>query len=173
MKSFEVDISLNHDVMASFSLHKWPWLPRSGANFVSVTVRGCNHIPLRQDKNDSNTLYMSNMDVWSGLRWILISTMRLWHHFYSTSDPEFPDPGPNLPVSQYKGATIFPCDSITMAQTLCICLIWMYEVVWGGYQPQPWRYGIISTLLTLSSQIRSQLGRCHGMRVQSYSLETA
>jgi hypothetical protein len=36
----------------------------------------------------SNTLYMSNMDVGSSLRWLSVSTMILWHHFDSTSDPE-------------------------------------------------------------------------------------
>jgi len=61
-----------------------------------------------------------------------------------------------------KGAHIWPCDSIPMAQTLCICPIWMYYiVVWGGYQPQPWWYGIISlhkwTWL-----------RCNGIRVPPY-----
>ncbi len=34
----EVDISLNHDIMASFPLHKWPWLPKSRANLAGVMV---------------------------------------------------------------------------------------------------------------------------------------
>ncbi len=38
MKRSEVDISLNHEVVASCSLHKWPWLPKSGANLASVTI---------------------------------------------------------------------------------------------------------------------------------------
>ena len=58
--------------------------------------------------------------------------------------------------------------------TYFICLIWMYEEVWGGYQPQPWRYGITFTpQVTLTSQIWGQLGRCNSIRVQLYSLETA
>jgi hypothetical protein len=39
---------------------------------------------------------MSNMDVWSGLRWILTSTMTLWHYVHSSSEPESPNLGPTL-----------------------------------------------------------------------------
>ncbi len=174
MKQSKVNILLNHDVMASFSLHKWPWLPKSGANFASVTVWECKQMALRQHTNGSITLYMSNMDVWSGLRWILAPTMMLGHHFHSTRYPEFPNLGPTWLVWRYKGETIFLWENIAMAQTLCICLIWMYEAVWGGFQPQPWDYGIIFTPLgTLNSQIWGQFGQCNGIRVQPFSLETA
>ena len=55
-----------------------------------------------------------------------------------------------------------------------ICLVWMFEVIWGEYQPQPWCWGIISTpQLKLNPQIWGQLGRCNGIRVKSYALETA
>ena len=117
-----MDISLNHDVAASFSLHKWPWVPRSGANLAAVTVYRCKHIALRQHTNCSITLYMSIMDVWSSLRWISASTMTIWHLFHSTSDPDFPDLGPIWLVWQCEGATIFPWDSIPMAQSLCISM---------------------------------------------------
>ena len=119
-------------------------------------------------------LYMSNMDVWSNLRWTSASTMTLWHNFCSSSDPDFPNLGPTWPVQKYESAPTWTWDSISMAQTLCTCLIWMYEVVWVGYQPQPWSYGIISTpQVTLSPQIEGQLGRCNGIRVHSHALETA
>ena len=36
----------------------------------------------------SNTLYMSNTDTGSSLRWLLASTMTKCHHFDLTSDPE-------------------------------------------------------------------------------------
>ncbi len=50
----------------------------------------------------------------------------------------------------------------------------MSEAVWSWYQPQPWRYGFIYTLqVTLSPQIWGQPGRCNGIRVQPYTLETA
>jgi hypothetical protein len=38
MKQSEVEISLNHDIMASFLLLKWPWIPKSGANLAGVMV---------------------------------------------------------------------------------------------------------------------------------------
>jgi hypothetical protein len=60
-----------------------------------------------------------------------------------------------------------------MSQTLCKCLIWMSEAFWSGYQPQPWRCGIIFTpQVTLTSQIWGQLGQCNDVRVHPYSLET-
>jgi hypothetical protein len=69
-----------------------------------------------------------------------------------------------MPLRQYTN----------MAQTLCICLIWMYGAIWGGNQPQPWRYGIISTpQVKLTSQIWGQLGLCNRKRVQPYALEMA
>ena len=79
---------------ASFPLLKWPWLPKYVANFLAgVMVYGCTHMPLRQHNNGSNTFYMPNMDVWSGLRWISASTMTLWHHFHSSCDRESPNLG--------------------------------------------------------------------------------
>ncbi len=122
----------------------------------------------------AETLFMSYMDVWSGLRWISASTMRLWHIFYSTSDPESSNLWPTWPVYWYKGAPICPWDSISMAQAFFICLIWMYEVVWGGYQPQPWRYRIILIpQVTLISQSLGQLCWCNNVGVYPHALETA
>ena len=65
-----------------------------------------------------------------------------------------------------------------MAQTLFICIricqIWMYEKVWGWYQPQPWCNDIIFTpQATQNSQIWGQLGRCNGIRVHPCAIETA
>ncbi len=97
LKQTEVDNSLNYDVMASFSFLKWPLLPKYGANLAEVMVYGCTHMPLRQHTNGSNTFYMPNMDVWSGLRGILAWTMMLWHHFHSTSEPESQNLGPTWP----------------------------------------------------------------------------
>jgi hypothetical protein len=36
MKWSEVVFSLNHDVVASFPLLKWTWIPKSGGNLASV-----------------------------------------------------------------------------------------------------------------------------------------
>ncbi len=38
MKQSEVDISLKHDVVASFPLLKWTWISKSGASLDGVTV---------------------------------------------------------------------------------------------------------------------------------------
>ena len=43
-------------------------------------IRVHTHMPLRQHTNDSNTLYMPNMDVGSNQRWISESTIMQWHH---------------------------------------------------------------------------------------------
>ena len=73
-----------------------------------------------------------------------------------------------------KVSPICPWDSIPMAQTLCIYLIWIYEVVWGGYKPQPWDNGIIFTpQVTLNSQILGQLGQCNGIRVHPHAFDSA
>ena len=39
MKWSEVDISLKHDVIASFPLLNGTWVPKSGANLAGVTIR--------------------------------------------------------------------------------------------------------------------------------------
>ncbi len=98
MEWSEVDISLNHEVIATFSLYKWPWVPKSGANLANVMVWGCTHMPLRQHINGSRVFYMCNMDVWSSLRWISASTMWLFHHSHSWNNPDFSKLGPTLLV---------------------------------------------------------------------------
>ncbi len=78
-KLFDVDISPKHDVMTSFSLHKWPWIPKSdGANLASGTIQWCTYMSLRQHTNGSNTLHLSNSMKSA-------STMMLWHHSHSTA----------------------------------------------------------------------------------------
>jgi hypothetical protein len=42
-KQSEVDISLKYEFMASFSLHKWPQIPKFWTTLASVTVYGCTH----------------------------------------------------------------------------------------------------------------------------------
>ncbi len=146
MKWSEVDISLNHYKMRLFSLHKWAWTPKSGANLAGATVEGCTHMPSRQHTSGSNSLYMSNMDVWSGLRWISASTMMLWQCFppqENLTSHLTSQMGGQRGWCNNKGASICPWDSIPMAQTLCICLIWMWVASWGGYQPQLWCNGTI------------------------------
>ncbi len=84
----EVAVSLNHVVMSSFWLHKWPRTPNYEPSSVGITVWGYCHMPMDSILICSNTLYRSNMDVGSSLSWLSVSTMMPWHHFDSTSDPE-------------------------------------------------------------------------------------
>ena len=79
-------------------------------------------------------IYMSSMDVWRVLRWVLASILTLWYHFHSSSDPDVPNLRPTWPMKQYNGATICPWDSVPMLNSHHICLIWMYEEFQGGYQ---------------------------------------
>jgi hypothetical protein len=142
---------LKHFIPVCYGYMKWS----------EVWVHPCS-LETGQHTNDSNTFYMSTMDIWSGLRWVSASNMMLWYHFQSSCDPDFPNlMVPTWSLSQYKGASMFPWDSIPMDQTLCICLLWMYEVIWGRYQPQPWCYGIIFTpQKTLASHNWGQLCQC-------------
>ncbi len=73
-KQFEVAVSLNHDIMTSFWLHK---------------------CPRTQNKRQ--------------VGWVKLC----------------------------KADTVCPWTEYQCAQTLCIHLIWMWEAVWGGGQPQP------------------------------------
>ena len=79
--------------------------------------------------------------------------------------------------ANFVGIMIQGCIHMTlrqqpMPQTLCISLLWMYQAIWGGYQPQPSCFSIISTpQVNLTFQIWGQLVRCNGIRVQPYALE--
>jgi len=84
-------------LMTSFSLHKRTWIPISEANLADGLIKVCTHMALRQHRPMAQkTLYMVNMDVWSGLRWISASTINhdAMASFHSTSEPEFPNLGP-------------------------------------------------------------------------------
>jgi hypothetical protein len=97
----------------------------------------------------------------------------LWYHFHSSSEPESPNLGPTHRVLWYIGVSICSWDTIPITQTLWICLIWMYEVVWGRYQPQPWHNGIISTpQVNLNPKTGANFSGVM-IRVPPKSLETA
>ena len=97
---------------------------------ASEMVWGCTHMPSRQHTNNSNTLYMSNVEVGSGLRWIFASNMTLWHHLHLYSNPELPNLGQTWPVEWYTCASICPWDSITVAQTLCMSNVDVGSGLW-------------------------------------------
>ncbi len=79
-KQFEVAISLNHDIMTSIRLHKWPKTPKSEPSRVGLTVIGCYHMPMDSISMCSNTLYVSNKDARISLRLLSATTMTSWHH---------------------------------------------------------------------------------------------
>ncbi len=58
-----------------FWLHKWHRTPKSEQSRVGMNVYGCYHMPMDNTSICPNTLYMSNMDVRSSLRWLSASTM--------------------------------------------------------------------------------------------------
>ncbi len=65
------------------------------------------------------------------------------HHFDSTSDHVPQNLSQVGWVKLCKAATVCQWTAYQCAQILCICLIWIWEVVWGGCQPQPWHNHII------------------------------
>ncbi len=55
----EVAVSLSHDVMTSFWLHKWPRSPNYEPSSVGITFWGYCHMPMDSTWMCSNTWYMS------------------------------------------------------------------------------------------------------------------
>ena len=113
--------------------------------FTSCIREPNNHVK-RQWSWKTTTLNTKICTIQSkrGPRWISASNLMLWHHFHSTCKPEFPT-GANFPGAMAYGCIHCPWDSIPMVQTLCAYQIWMYDMVWGGYQAQPWHNDIIPT----------------------------
>ena len=139
-------VSLNHDTMTSFWLNKWARTPKSDPSSVGITVWDYCHMPMDSISMCLSTLYMSNMDAGSSLRWLSASTMTQWHHFDSTSEPA----PQNLAqvvvwIQLFEATAICPWTAYQCAQTFSICLMWMWEAVWVGCQPQPWHNDIILT----------------------------
>jgi hypothetical protein len=61
-KQFEEAVSLNHDKMTSFWLHKGPRTPKYEPSSVGTTVWGYCHMPMDSIIMCSNTLNIFNMD---------------------------------------------------------------------------------------------------------------
>jgi hypothetical protein len=57
--------------------------------------------------------------------------------FPLNSHPELPKSNPALAVLWCKGALICLSSSLKGAKPLHICLLWMWEAITGGLQPQP------------------------------------
>ena len=96
----------------------------------------------------SNTLHISNMDVWSGLRVNISLNHNLMISFLLHKWTwKFPKLGLTWLVEWYKdeGAPIYGLEKSYQRSKHFAYLIWMFAGVWDGYQPQTWCYDIIST----------------------------
>jgi hypothetical protein len=130
----EVDISLNHDLMIWHHFHPtsndpefpiWGQLGRCNGIRVHPYVNETAH------QGQKHFVYVSygcmkwfKDDVYCQLNYDAIAS------FPSHNWPwEFPNLGPTWLVEWCKGPPICPWDSISIAQTLCVCLMWMFEVV--------------------------------------------
>jgi hypothetical protein len=115
--------------------------------WIPVWVWGCYHMPMDSISMCSNTLYMSNVDTGSCLRWLIASTMTKAHHFDYTSVPEPHNLSQAVWIPVWVwGCYHMPMDSILMfSNTLCMPNVDAGSAVWGGYQPQPWQKHIILT----------------------------
>jgi hypothetical protein len=140
-----VAVSLNHDVMTSFWLHKWPRTPKYDPSSVGITVWGYCCINMGSISMCLNTLYMSSVDVGSSLRRLSASTMTLCHHFDSISEVESQNLSQVVWGYLLEAPAVCPWTAYECAQTLCICLMWKWEAVWVSCQPWPWRNDIILT----------------------------
>ena len=154
-----VNISLSHNLMTSFLLHKWTSkFPKLGLTWLvewykdeGAPIYGLEK-SYQRSKHFAYLIWMF-AGVWDGYQpqtWCydIISTPQVtsW----------IPKSGANLAGGMlYEPPYAF--ETAPMAQTFWICqiLIWMYEVVWGGYRPQPWCYKIIFTPYTQSRIPRS------------------
>ena len=88
--------------------------------WIPVCVWGCYHMPTDSISMCSNTLYMSNVNAGSYLRWLSASTMTKSHHFDYTSDPEPQNLSPVVWVKLSKAPTVCPWTAYQCAQTHCM-----------------------------------------------------
>ncbi len=106
-KQFELASSLNHEVMTSFWLHKWPRTSKSDPSKVGMIVWGNCHMPMDSISIYWSTLYMFNVDARSSLR-RLSATMTLCHHFDSTQVTQSPEIWPKW--NGYNCLRLLPYD---------------------------------------------------------------
>ena len=92
-----------------------------------------------------------------------------WHYNIARAQPcpNFPKIHPQL---QGKGAPICPSTAYQGAKTLCIQMIWMWDTVNGGLQPQPWHHNIIQAQpYSIFPKIHPHLHMYYGIRVHPYA----
>ncbi len=142
----EVDVSLNHDKMTSFWLHKWPRTPKSNPSKLGITVWGYCHMPMDSISMCSNTLDMYNVD--SGSSCWGCCQPQPWCNDIILTPQVTQNPkiwakycGYNcLRLLLFAHWSAYQC-----SQTLFICLMWIQEAVWDGCQLRPWCNDIILT----------------------------
>jgi len=76
-------------------------------------------MPMESTSMCSNTLYMSNMDVRSTLKWMTASTVTKWHHFHSISDQ---NPKYVAQLGQWNGMRVHPHALETAYQKFKNCI---------------------------------------------------
>ena len=175
MKSSEVNISLNQEVM-----QLWHPLYTSQVTLIFSQIWGQLGL-CRVNKGEP-------ICPWDGIpmaQTLFICPIRMYEVVWGGYQPLPWDndiiPTPQVTRIPKSGANlvgvmtaICPWDSITMAQTLYIYLTYMYEAVWGGYQPQTWHYGIIFTpQVTPNFQILINFGEFNCTWVHPHAFETA
>ncbi len=132
--------------MTSCWFHKWPRTPKSEPSSVGI----CGSMLPYAHGQHINVLEHF-VHVWYGCRKQFEVAVSLNHAVMTSFSLHMSDPEPqNLSqvvwvwVNLCKAATsMCPWAAYQCDQTLCICLIWMQEAVWGGCQPQPWRNDIM------------------------------
>jgi hypothetical protein len=92
-----------------------------------------------------------------------------WHYNIARAQPcpNFPKIHPQL---QGKGRPICPSTAYQGAKTRCIQMIWMWDTVNGGLQPQPWHHNIIQAQpYPIFPKIHPHLHMYYGIRVHPYA----
>jgi hypothetical protein len=142
--------------MPSFWLHKWPRNPKSDPSGMGITVWGCCGKPMDSISMCSNTLHKSNVDAWDAV-WGGYQPQP-WCNGIILNPQETPKYVPSSVGITVWGYSCMPWTECQCAQTLCICLMWMWEAVWVGCQPEPWANDIILTpQVTQNPKIRPKI----------------
>jgi hypothetical protein len=121
-KQYEVDLSLNHDVMTSFTIHKWPDFPNLGQigqwHGMCARIWPWDSVPVARQ-----TLCMAHVDMGCG-KWYemdLSFNYDVMTLFLLHKGPEFTNLGANL-----AGVTVYGCTQMPLRQhtsgsnTLCM-----------------------------------------------------
>ncbi len=67
---------------------------------------------------------------------------------------------------QCKGGPICPSTAYQGAKTLCIHIIWMWNALHGGFEPQPWHYNITR------AQVYPNIPKIHPQPAQALQCES-